>query len=258
MEREEKQNAGKRMKRSRGGMPQKHIKQKGNKQTNRKHDKQKHHRTRYRTLQEQRIFPAVIADTQTELDTSLEHLKGTAKTLHLDIVDGFFAPNYSLDFAFHLTKSFAYHAHLMVKDPIPWIRKNLNRCELFIPHYEEIKNHAEYIHWMNRKKKPVAFALLPQTPVDHLKVHLYAIDYILILTVHPGFYGSAFIQSALARIQQIKKTNPLVKIIVDGGMNPATINRALKAGADYFVSGSYITKSEKPKKAMEELAKAIY
>ena len=205
----------------------------------------------------QLIFPAVIAKNQRELDAELKKLKGAGKTLHLDIVDGKFAPNHSLKFPFKLSTSFNYQAHLMIKHPEKWIEKNLQRIDLFIPHFEAIHYHSRYILWMKKMKKKVAFAILPQTTVEHLKEHLPYIDYVLILTVHPGFYGSKYLASELKKIKPIKKINPNVKIIVDGGMNPSTIKQAKKAGADLFVSGSYTTNNHSPHKAIEELMKAL-
>lgn len=201
----------------------------------------------------QLIFPSIIAKSQQELDTELARLKGAAKTLHLDIVDGKFAPNRSLEFPFKLNKDYQYQAHLMIQKPELWIKKNLNRIDLFIPHFEAIHYHSRYILWMKKMKKKVAFAILPRTTVEHLKEHLPYIDYVLILTVHPGFYGSKYMPEELLKIKPIKKINPKVKIIVDGGMNPLTIREAKKAGADLFVSGSYLLRNHSAKKAIEDL-----
>lgn len=205
----------------------------------------------------QLIFPSLIAKNQLELNVELNKLKGAAQTLHLDIVDGKFAPNRSLEFPFKLSKEHKYQAHLMIEKPEVWIKKNLGKIDLFIPHFEAIHYHSRYILWMKKLKKKVAFAILPETTIEHLKEHLPSIDYILILTVHPGFYGSRYMPEELRKIKLIKKINPKVRIIVDGGMNPQTIRDAKKAGADLFVSGSYVTERDDPKKRMKELVKAI-
>ena len=107
------------------------------------------------------------------------------------------------------------------------------------------------------KGKKIAFALKPETKVSELKGYLQKIDYILILTVHPGFYGAKYLKSSLKKIAPIKKMNPSVKIIVDGGMKPDTIGEAFRAGADFFVSGSFISKADDPKKAIKELRRVL-
>lgn len=206
------------------------------------------------------IIPAIIAKNQKELDAYLKKLQSVVKTVHLDVIDGKFAPNHSLQFPFRLRKEFSYHAHLMMRHPERWIKKNLEKhagkIELFIPHLKEVEDHAAYIRWMKAKKKKVAFALNPEMTVKHIRKHIKGIDYILILAVHPGFYGSRFLKSELRKIPAIKKANPKVKVIVDGGMNPWTIGEAAKAGADFFISGSYIMQNSHTRKAMKELRKA--
>ncbi len=206
---------------------------------------------------EQVIFPAVIARTQAELDEVLKRLRGVGPGIHLDVVDGKFAPNHSLDFPFRLSPYYKYRAHLMIKHPEKWIKKNLNCIDLFIPHFEEIKDISHYFTWMKKIKRKVALAILPETNVSSLKPYLSKIDYILILTVHPGFYGGKYLKSELDKIQLIKKINPAIQIIVDGGMNPRTIQEAARKGADLFVSGSYVTGSKDPKRALTTLQKSV-
>ncbi|PIN87428.1 hypothetical protein COV12_03970 [Candidatus Woesearchaeota archaeon CG10_big_fil_rev_8_21_14_0_10_32_24] len=90
-----------------------------------------------------------------------------------------------------------------------------------------------------------------------MKDDLTYVDHVLVLTVHPGFYGAKYMKTPLKKIAQIKRINPKIKVLVDGGMNPVTIKDAVKAGADAVVSGSFISKSESPKKAMRELRKSL-
>ncbi len=202
------------------------------------------------------IFPSIIAKNQQELDAQLKRLTGAAKTLHLDIVDGKFAPNRSLDFPFKLSHQYKYQAHLMIRNPEQWIQKHGHKVDLCILQAEET-DLCCYVPWMKREKKKVAFALKPETPVTVVKPYLQDIDYILLLTVHPGFYGAPFLSAPLKKVREIKKLNPKIKVIVDGGMNPQMIKEAKKAGADLFVSGSYIMKNHSPKKAIEELMRVI-
>lgn len=205
----------------------------------------------------QLIYPSLMSKNQKELNSDLKHLIGTVKILHLDIVDGQFAKNQSLNFDFKLSPKFKYWAHLMVKQPEHWIKRHWKKIELFIPQFEELKDPLRFIHWMKQTHRKVAWAIKPETKVSKIKTYLKEIDLVLILTVHPGFYGSKFLSSSLKKIKEIKEINPKIKIIVDGGMNPETIKLAKKAGADYFVSGSYTTKSIQPKKAIQKLINSL-
>jgi len=205
----------------------------------------------------QLIFPSLMSKSQEELDRDLKRLKGIVKEVHLDVVDGLFAPNDSLDFNFKLPKGFKYNVHLMVKRPEIWIKKRWKEIDLFIPQIEEVNDIPAYIAWMKKSKKKVGFALKPETSVSKIKPYLKEVDYVLVLTVHPGFYGSKFIPSVLKKIPLLKKINPKVKVMVDGGMCPEKISLAVKFGADYFVSGSYTTKAEDPHKSIQNLMKVI-
>ena len=205
----------------------------------------------------QLIFPAILSNSQKEINQDFKKLKGIASYLHLDVVDGKFAPNKSFWFKFKLSKNFKYLAHLMINNPEKWIEKNLSKIELFIPHFEEIKDKDKYIRWMKSKRKKVAFAILPETEVSKIISYLKKMDYILILTVHPGFYGSRYLKTELNKIPQIKKINPQIKVIVDGGMHPLTIKEAKRKMADFFVSGAYITKANNPKQSINNLLKAL-
>lgn len=193
--------------------------------------------------------------SQQELDHDLDKLKGIVKKVHLDVADGKFVDNKTFQFPFRLKKGFNYNAHLMIKKPEGWIEKNLGRIDMFIPQIEEIKNPERYIRWMKKKRKPIAFALKPETKVSSIKPYLQDIDYVLVLTVHPGFYGGKFLKAPLKKIDQIKKINPNTKIIVDGGIHPTTIHFA--KDADLFVSGSYTTKADNPKQSIKNLLKAF-
>tara|TARA_Y100000310_G_scaffold313220_1_gene361313 strand:+ start:1137 stop:1772 length:636 start_codon:yes stop_codon:yes gene_type:complete len=208
-------------------------------------------------LMKQKILPSIMAKDQEELDADFKKLEGLVKELHLDVVDGKFAPNEAMNFEFRLSRKFRYNIHLMVKNPEQWISKYLRRIDLFIPQIEEIKDIPNYISWMKDKGKRIGFALKPETKVKILEPYLVDIDYILVLTVKPGFYGSKYLPRNLSKVKQIKKTYPKIKVIVDGGISPETIGEAAKAGADYFVSGSYVTKADNPKQRIQNLMTAM-
>ena len=204
-----------------------------------------------------KIWPSVMSKNQKELNSYLKELKGVAKTLHLDIVDGKFAESKAMWFTFKLSKYFTYNAHLMIKDPEKWIEKriknNNKEINMFIPHFEELKNVDEYIKWMKKEKKKAAFAIKPETKVKELRPYLNKVDCILVLTVHPGYYGSPFLPRNLRKIKQIKKINPKIEIIVDGGVKDKTIKKIKKYNPDILVCGSYIKNAVNKKAAINYL-----
>lgn len=203
------------------------------------------------------IIPSIMAKNQRELDDFFDRLCGVSPVLHLDIADGKCVPTRVLDFPFRLSRSFRYHAHLMVKQPERWIQKSKYRIDLYISPIEEIRDPQKYIQWMKKRKQKVAFSLRPETPATVLYPYLSQIDYVLILTVHPGFYGGRYLKTPLRKIPLLKHHNPHITVIVDGGINPQTIRQAATAGADWFITGSYTTKAKDPKKAIKTLQQAL-
>ena len=205
----------------------------------------------------QKIFPSVMAKNQQELDEMLQRLAGLAKELHLDVADGKFVPNTSLWFSLKIPSTFRYNVHLMIADPLTWIKEYGKKVETIIFHPEAGQDADTVMRKIKQIKKKVGLALKPETTAASIKKYLPHLDYVLILTVHPGFYGAKYLKYPLKKIPAIKKMNPDVKVIVDGGMNPETAKEAAKAGADYIVSGSFITKAEKPNERMREMEKSF-
>ena len=203
------------------------------------------------------IWPSVMASDQKELDVLLQKLKGTSTTLHLDVSDGKYVPTKYNHFNIRLDPTFHYTAHLMIKNPQRWITQHGQKVSLCISQWETISHPQKFIAWLKKRGDNVAFAIKPETPVSSVAKYLSKIDYILVLTVHPGYYGAPFLKSELQKVREIKKQNPYLPVIVDGGINPETIALAKRAGADYFVSGSYVTKSDHPRKSIQELRKSL-
>ncbi len=206
-----------------------------------------------------RIIPSIMARKQSEFNFLIVKLGDVAPVLHLDVVDGKFARNHSLDFDLKIMntkRGYHYQMHLMVQHPERWVKRYWGVVDLFIPQIEALKHKARYIHDMKKKGRKIAFALLPGTKISDLVAYVKKADYVLVLTVEPGFYGGKFLSRQLKKIRQIKRINPQVKVMVDGGMNPDTIQLASKAGADFFVSGHFVSQAKDPKKALKELEKA--
>ena len=191
------------------------------------------------------IIPAVIAKSQKELDGIFSKIKDSACLLQLDIMDSKFVPNSSLDFDFQVSsENYHFEAHLMIENPENWIEKHWEKVDTIIAHFEAVKNPEKLIDSVKSKKKRMAFALNPETEVDQVENYLHDIDQILIMTVHPGFYGSKFLPEILDKIRRLRKSKPELDIEVDGGINPDTIEQVHVAGANMFVSGSYIVKAD--------------
>jgi len=195
------------------------------------------------------IIPAIIAKSQEELDQRINKVKAHVDLMQLDVMDGLFVPNHSLDFDFTLRSGFRFEAHLMINDPEKWINESWEKVDTILVHIESCKDPGKIIQLLKGKRR-IGFVLNPETPLERIKDYLHEIDQLLIMTVNPGFYGSQFLPETLEKVKEARKLRPDLDIEVDGGIDLSTIRKVSQAGANMFVSGSYLMKSENVKQAM--------
>lgn len=202
----------------------------------------------------EQIIPAIITNTQKELDESLKRVEGFVDTVQLDVIDGMFADNLSMNFDFDLSGSdLNSEAHLMIKNPRPWIEKNGESVDTILLHLESCTHPDEVIQYVKKTGKKTGIAIVPETPVNAIVRYLDSIDQVLIMTVIPGYYGSTFLPDTVDKIQELRAIDADIDIEVDGGITPDTIRRVRDAGANMFVSGSFIMKSNDVKASIEAL-----
>lgn len=203
------------------------------------------------------INPSVIATSQEELDERLARLKPVKpKIIQLDVMDGSFVKNTSLEFEVELPKA-SYEAHLMVSNPHAWITKNSSFASSIIIHYESKIHLEEVISELKRKRKKIGIAINPNTPVEDIVQYIPHVNKVLVMTVNPGQYGSKFLPAMLKKIRELRERYPTLDIQVDGGITPETLTRCRDAGANQFVVGSYLQKAPDVRKAWASLQKAM-
>jgi ribulose-phosphate 3-epimerase len=204
------------------------------------------------------IIPAIIAKNQDELEDRIKRVADFIDIIQLDFMDGKFVPNNSIDFDFKLPKNKCkFESHLMINDPEKWIENNALKVDTILVHYESIKDSMEIINQIKEKNKKVGFVLNPETPISKIENYLNQLDQVLIMTVNPGFYGSPFLPEMIKKISDLRKIKPDLDIEVDGGIVPNTIGLVNRAGANMFVSGSYIVKSKNVEDSIFNLKKII-
>lgn len=208
---------------------------------------------------ERLIVPAIIAKTQGELDEMLERVKMRVKRVQLDVMDGKFVPNTSLNFDFELPEGFEYEAHLMVINPLTWVEENSRKVDIVTLHAETLKNVGEAVNYAKSKGVRVNLALIPETEVEAVQAYLGQVDGVLLMTVRPGSYckKKEFHAEPLKKIGQLRSLRRDIPVEVDGCMNPQNARLAKDYGATVFVSGSHIFKSRDVKTAIEELKDAV-
>ncbi|MFH1848723.1 MAG: ribulose-phosphate 3-epimerase [archaeon] len=199
------------------------------------------------------IIPAIIAGSAEEALGRINAVR-FAPLLQLDVMDGRFVPGHSLDFDFDLPDG-TYEAHLMVKDPRHWVKRFINRVDTLLVHYES-GGFRELRDYVRQKGKRIGLVINPETGIEQVQHFLEGIDQLLVMTVNPGAYGAKFLPGALDKVRRARQRFPDLDIEVDGGITPDTIGLAGAAGANMFVSGSYIIKSGDPREAIRRLSEA--
>jgi ribulose-phosphate 3-epimerase len=190
------------------------------------------------------IVPAIIAQSQKELESMLGRLRGKVEMVMLDVMDREFVDNTSLDFDFELPEGFEYEAHLMVVNPLERISDLAGKVDSIILHVETLDDIRAAIECVKNLELKVILALNSETGVDRVEPYLGEVDGVLVMTVAPGRYGGRFLPETLAKCKKIRKMHSTLSIEVDGGMNPENARAAREAGANIIASGSFIMKSE--------------
>jgi ribulose-phosphate 3-epimerase len=125
--------------------------------------------------------------------------------------------------------------------------------DTIIAHLESPTTSPRTIRLIKDMGKKAALALNPDTGIERIADYLDELDQVLIMTVNPGFYGSPFLPEVMAKITKLRQEKPALDIEVDGGIKPETIATVNQAGANLFVSGSYLVKADNMGERMEVL-----
>lgn len=213
-------------------------------------------------MQDIRITPSILNADLTNLDSEIAKIADVADLLHLDIMDNKFVPNQTWNFeaaASIIQKSpLPVDAHLMINDPdIQAIKYAEVGCKSVTIHFEASSNLKQTLKAIRQSGARAALALKPKTDFSVLLDYRDLIDMILIMTVEPGFGGQKFMADMM---QKVSKSRDFIGdadiwLQVDGGISLETIEVARAAGADTFVAGSAVFKSDDPAAMVLELKK---
>ena len=206
-----------------------------------------------------KVSPSILASDYANLQSELERIS-TSDLIHVDVMDGHFVPNISIGApvvaSIKKVCNVPFDVHLMISNPIDYVEDFANAGADIICFHTECDSDVEKTvdKIISLGKKP-ALAIKPATPIDDVVKYLDKLSMVLVMTVEPGFGGQSFMESTMPKIEAIRKINPDIDIEVDGGINPETIKIASRAGANVFVAGSAVFKSENPAQTIALLKK---
>lgn len=193
------------------------------------------------------IAPSILSADFGHLNDDIASVESESDIIHVDVMDGHFVSNLTIGAPVVrcLRSKKPLECHLMIERPDIYLDDFVKAGARRISVHREapVDLHAVVMH-MKKAGIAAGVAINPSTPLSSIYSVLDDLDFVLCMTVFPGFGGQKFHAEVLPKIAELRKKKPKIDIEVDGGINTETIAECWKAGANIFVAGSFIFKAE--------------
>lgn len=209
------------------------------------------------------IAPSILSADFTRLAEEIAAVKaGGAKMLHVDVMDGHFVPNITIGLpvvrSIRKATGLVIDTHLMISEPGRYA------VEFVKAGADMVSVHIEADHHLHRTLTAIreagakaGIAINPATPIELLTEALPYADFVLLMSVNPGFGGQSFIPTMTDKLRRLKEMIRLsglpVRIEIDGGIDESNISEIVKAGAEMIVAGSAVFGRGEPTNAVKGL-----
>ena len=209
------------------------------------------------------ILPSILSADFARLGEDIATVeRGGAQMLHVDVMDGHFVPNLTLGppvvQSIRKITKLVLDVHLMLTDPDTYapifIEAGADQVSV---HYEAAKHLDRTIHLIQGLGAKAGVVLNPATPVSVLEDILPVVDFVLIMSVNPGFGGQKFIPNSLNKIRRLaelrRERGLNFAIEIDGGVNHSNLQEIVQAGCNWMVAGSHVFGSADPAATVKEM-----
>jgi ribulose-phosphate 3-epimerase len=213
-----------------------------------------------------KLAPSILSADFAELARDIDRVRGEADLLHVDVMDGHFVPNLTIGppvvESLRKRTDLFLDCHLMVDNPDvlldDFAKAGADSCTVHV----ELGDPRPLFDRMRHLGLGVGLVLNPETPLDAALPYLELIDLLLVMSVHPGWGGQAFIADVLAKLSDARRIvderGLAVELEIDGGISIETAPRAAAAGADILVAGSAIFHADDPAAAARQIREAAW
>jgi ribulose-phosphate 3-epimerase len=191
--------------------------------------------------------------------------RGGADLLHLDVMDGHFVPNITFGplvvRAVHRVATVPLDVHLMILDPDRYIEAFVDAGAARIAVHVEVLPHLHRtVHLIKKLGALAGVAINPSTPVGAIEEVVADLDYVLVMSVNPGFGGQTFIPRSESKVRAVRQLldrgGSKAPIGIDGGIDSSNVARVVAAGAEILVAGQAIFGQPDAERATRELRAA--
>jgi ribulose-phosphate 3-epimerase len=212
------------------------------------------------------IAPSILSADFARLGAEIEAAeRGGATLVHVDVMDGHFVPNITIGLP--VVRSLAratrlpLDAHLMIEEPGRYAEQFAEAGAAMVSVHVEADPHLHRtLAGIRRQGAKAGIVLNPATPVAALEEAVEFADYVLVMSVNPGFGGQQFIRAATEKVRRLKRMiderGLATRIEIDGGIDRDTIAEVAAAGAEIMVAGTAVFGQGDPERAVRELLAA--
>ena len=209
------------------------------------------------------LAPSLLSADFAHLARDMARVEAYSGMMHVDVMDGHFVPNITLGppvvQCLKAATSLPLDCHLMIENPGRYLKAFAKAGATYLSVHQEACPHLHRtVQGIREEGMRPGVAINPATPVDSLEVILPDLDFVLVMSVDPGFGGQKFLPASLEKISKLRKMAQArgldLAVQVDGGVTRETLPALLDAGAQWFVAGSAIFGAPDPTAAAKELA----
>jgi ribulose-phosphate 3-epimerase len=209
------------------------------------------------------IVPSILSADFARLAEEIARVeRGGASILHLDVMDGHFVDNITIGppVVESIRKATTKHldCHLMISDPeryaSAFVKAGANSVSV---HYEACRHLDGTLEMIRKGGAMAGIVLNPATPVEVLEDVLPVADYVLLMSVNPGFGGQKLIPYVLEKVRKLDRMRREKKLAfpieIDGGVHPQNLAEVVRAGCDWIVTGSAIFHTPDPEATVRQM-----